>query len=119
MFFVPFLYWIRILISLATKTSIPAYEEDPFPGSASDKANIFNVKEMFHIIQVIFCLSQKQSFFPVVSKYIGYALQCNEPKWYVKTRVASYELLVTSWKLKSTSWNSKVWVQTHEIMTSS
>ena len=80
MIFVPFLYGIRILITLATKTSISAHEEDTFPGSASDKANIFNVKEMFHIIQVIFCLSQKQSFFPVVSKYIGYALQCNEPK---------------------------------------
>ena len=80
MIFVPFLYGIRILITLATKTSIPAHEEDPFPGSASDKANTFNVKEMFHIIQVIFCLSQKQSFFSVVSKYIGYALQRNEPK---------------------------------------
>ena len=55
-------------------------EEDPFPGSASDKANIFNVKEMFHIIQAIFCLSQKQSFFSVASKYIGYALERNEPK---------------------------------------
>ena len=93
-------------------------EEDPFPGSASDKANIFNVKEMFHIIQAIFCLSQKQSFFSVASKYIGYALQRNEPKWYVKTRVSSYGLLVTSWKLKSTNWNSKVRVQTHEVTTS-
>ena len=59
-----------MLISLATKTSIPAYEEDLFPGSPSDQANIFSVKEMFHIIQVIFCLSQKQSFFSVVSKYM-------------------------------------------------
>ena len=65
---------------MATKTSIPASEEDRFLGSASDKANILDVKEMLHIIQVIFCLSQKQSFFSVISKYIGYALQCNEPK---------------------------------------
>ena len=32
-----------------------------------------------------------------------------------KTRVTSSELLVMSWKLKSTSWNSKVWVQIHEL----
>ena len=46
-------------MSLATKTSIPAYEEDPFPGSASDKAywHMLNVKEMFHIIQVIFYIN--------------------------------------------------------------
>ena len=77
--FVPF-FLIRILISLATKTSIPASEEGPFLGSPSDKANIFDLKEMFHIIQVIFCLSQKQGFFSVISKYIGYVLQRNEPK---------------------------------------
>ena len=103
---------------MATKKSIPASEEDPFPGSASDKVNIFNVKEMFHIIQVIFCLSQKQRFFSFVSKYIGYALQHNEPKWYVKTRVVSYELLVTSWNLNSASWNLKVGAKTHEVTTS-
>ena len=40
-------------------------------------------------------------------------------QWYVKTRVLSYGLLVISWKLKSTSLNSKVWVQTHEVTTSS
>ena len=34
---------------------------------------------------------------------------------YGKTRAASYELLVTSWKLKSMSWNSKVRVQIHEF----
>ena len=52
---------------MATETSISTHDEDPFPGSASGKTNIFNVKEMFHIIQVIFCLSQKQSNFSVVS----------------------------------------------------
>ena len=30
-------------------------------------------------------------------------------------RVASCELLVTCWKLKSASWDSKVWVQIHEL----
>ena len=32
-------------------------------------------------------------------------------------RVASYELLVTNWKLKSKSWNSDVRVQIHELYT--
>ena len=56
---------------------------------------------------------------------MGYALQRNEPKWYVKTRdasyelrISSYELLATSLKLKNTTWNSKWRVQTHEVMTS-
>ena len=37
--------------------------------------------------------------------------------WYDKTRVrvASYESGVTSCELKSMSWNSKVWVQLHEL----
>ena len=97
--FVPFLYRIRILISLATKTSIPAYVEDPFPGSASDKT-----KEMFNMIHLL-SFSKTKFFFccKFFFLYIGYALQSNEPNGYVKTRVASYELLVTSLKLKSTS----------------
>ena len=35
--------------------------------------------------------------------------------WYGKTKRTSYELLVRSGKFKSTSWNSKVWVQIHEL----
>ena len=81
---------------MATETIMPTHDEDPFPGSASGKTNIFDVKEMFHVIQVVFCLSQKQSNFSVVSKYIGYALRRNEPRRYVKTRVASYKLRIVS-----------------------
>ena len=41
----------------------------------------------------------KTKFFSVVSKYIGYTLQRNEPKWYVKheLRGTSYELLDMSY----------------------
>ena len=35
--------------------------------------------------------------------------------WYGKKRVTTLELLVTSWKLKSKSGNSKVRVQIHEL----
>ena len=36
-------------------------------------------------------------------------------KWCGKTRLTSHDLLVTNWKLESTSWDSNVWFQTHQL----
>ena len=50
----------------------------------------------------------------ILTCYLWYYLDlCDMVKH--ELRVASYDLLVTSWKLKSMSWNSNMQVQIHEL----